>query len=237
MYIDHYRLHPRAGVHGWGWPFSICLFYSLSYLSLLNDYCSDRTSQVCITEFLFQPGSKMIALWHAHCQRKTNMNKVGLSAPISLQDLFFKPCRVILVMSLCQGRLSCKAIKRQRQSWAESRAGGGWSGELCRWCCAQGAGRGQMDTSCAQVWELPPVQPRLSLASVPCCKEQPALCLCWGKGQPGNLFLGPGKGSGHKIRGPVKLSSCVTCQAGLIEQNYITQHYSFLGYQYCQLTA
>lgn len=139
MYIDHYRLHPRAGVHGWGWPFSICLFYSLSYLSLLNDYCSDRTPQVCITEFLFQPGSKMIALWHAHCHGKTNMNKVGLSVPVSLQDLFFKPYRAFLVMSFCQHRLSCKAIKRQR--WAERRAGEGWSQELCRWCCAQGLGR------------------------------------------------------------------------------------------------
>lgn len=142
MYIDHYRLHPGAGVHGWGWPFSICLFYSLSYLSLLNDYCSDRTPQVCITEFLFQPGSKMIGLWHAHCQGKTNMNKVGLSVPISLQDLFFKPYRVILVMSLCQRRLSYKAIKGRGR--AEQKAGQeeGWSGELCRWCCAQGVGRG-----------------------------------------------------------------------------------------------
>lgn len=121
MYIDHYRLHPRAGVHGWEWPFSICLFYSLSYLSLLNDYCSDRTSQVCITEFLFQPGSKMIALWHAHCQGKTNMNKVGLSVLKSLQDLFFKPYRVILVMSLCQHRLSCKAIEGRGR--AEQKAG------------------------------------------------------------------------------------------------------------------
>lgn len=143
MYIDHYRLHPRAGVHGWGWPFSVCLFYSLSYLSLLNDYCSDSTSQVCITEFLFQPRSKMIALWHAHCQGKTNMSKVGLSVPVSLQDLFFKPYRVILVMSLCQGRLSCKATEGRGR--AEQKAGQEEGDAVPR----EQAGA-QMDLSCAR---------------------------------------------------------------------------------------
>lgn len=184
MYIDHYRLHPRAGVHGWGWPFSICLFYSLSYLSLLNDYCSDRTSQVCITEFLFQPKRKMIALWHAHCQGKTNMNKVGLSVPVSLQDLFFKPYRVILVMSLCQHRLSCWDIKgRGRAEQKTGQEKGGQESSAGDAVPREGAG-GQMDTSCAQAWELPPVQLRLSLPSVPGWGEQcqtagsSQLCAC-----------------------------------------------------------
>lgn len=96
---------------------------------------------------------------------------------------------------------------------------------------------GQMDTNSAQARELPPMWLSLSLASVPwpCCEEQPALCLCSGRRETGNLVLGPGEGSGHKLRAPVKFS--LTCQAGLIEQNYITQHYFFLGYQYCQLTT
>lgn len=71
------------------------------------------------------------------------MSKVGLSVPVSLQDLFFKPYRVILVMSLCQGRLSCKATEGRGR--AEQKAGQEEGDAVPR----DQAGA-QMDLSCAR---------------------------------------------------------------------------------------